>query len=41
MEALDLIQVKKSKFYNQHYIVKLSVVDREEFEQLLTQDDTC
>ena len=39
-EALDQIQVKKTKFCNTCYIVELSVVDREEYEQLLTQDDT-
>ena len=37
MEALDQIQVKKSKFYNQRYIVELSLADREEYEQLLTR----
>ena len=39
-EELDQIQVKKNKFYNTRYIVELSVVDREEYEQLLTRDDT-
>ena len=37
MDALDQIQVKKSKFYNQRYIVELSLADREEYEQLLTR----
>ena len=40
MEALDQIQVKRTKFYNTRYIVELSVVDRVEYEQLLAQDDT-
>ena len=32
--------MKKTTFYSQPYIVELSVVDREEYEQLLFQDDT-
>ena len=40
MEALDQIQVKKTKFYNTCYIVELSVVERVEYKQLLAQDDT-
>ena len=37
MEALYQVQVKKSKYYNQRYIVELSVVDRKEYKQLLTR----
>ena len=38
-EALEKIGVKKTKFYSQRYIVELSVVDREEYELLLSQNE--
>ena len=37
-DALELIGLKKTKFYSKQYIVELSVVNKEEYERLLSQD---
>ena len=38
VESLEQIGVKKTKFYSHRYIVELSLVDKEEYERILSQD---